>query len=561
MAWAPISVTLSEPTVTNATTTENTQTASGLVITPGAKDSSAAYFQITYITGGTLYLNNGTTPVADGSFITLAQGAAGLKFTPNTGSLVPGGFTVRQSTTNATSGLSGPPARAAITVIRVQASVTGATTTENVQTTSGLVITPGVGNSSAAFFQITAITGGTLYLNNGTTPITNGSFITLAQGAAGLKFTPTTGSLAVSGFLIQESTTDTATGLIGSLTSAPISVTLSEPTVTNATTTENTQTASGLVITPGAKDSSAAYFQITYITGGTLYLNNGTTPIAGGSFITLAQGAAGLKFTPNTGSLVPGGFTVRQSTTNATSGLSGPPARAAITITPAQQALVTGATTTENVQTTSGLVITPGAGNSSAAFFQITAITGGTLYLNNGTTPIINGSFITLAQGAAGLKFTPTTGSLAVSGFLIQESTTDTATGLIGSLAWAPISVTLSEPTVTNATTTENTQTASGLVITPGANDSSAAYFQITYITGGTLYLNNGTTPIAGGSFITLAQGAAGLKFTPNTGSLVSGGFTVRQSTTNATSGLSGPPARAAITVTAPAGSSLRSFL
>ena len=87
------STALQGPSVTNATTTENTQTTSGLVITPGANDSSAAYFQITCITGGTLYQNNGTTPITNGSFITLAQGEAGLKFTPNAGSLVPGGFT------------------------------------------------------------------------------------------------------------------------------------------------------------------------------------------------------------------------------------------------------------------------------------------------------------------------------------------------------------------------------------------------------------------------------------------------------------------------------------
>ena len=138
-------------------------------------------------------------------------------------------------------------------------------------------------------------------------------------------------------------------------------------------------------------------------------------------------------------------------------------------------------------------------------------------------TPIANGSFITVAQGEAGLKFTPNAGSLVAGGFTIQESTTNAANGLSGAAARAAITVTLAGPTVTNATTTENTQTTSGLVITPGAGDSSAAYFQIHGITGGTLYQNNGTTPIANGSFITLAQGAAGLKFTPNAGSLMPG--------------------------------------
>ena len=90
----------------------------------------------------------------------------------------------------------------------------------------------------------------------------------------------------------------------------------------------------------------------------------------------------------------------------------------------------------------------------------------------------------------------------------------------------------LQTPTVTNASTTENTLTTSGLVITPSADADVVTNFQITGITGGTLYLHNGTTPIANGAFITVAQGAAGLKFTPTTGSLASGSFNVQESTT-----------------------------
>ena len=81
---------------------------------------------------------------------------------------------------------------------------------------------------------------------------------------------------------------------------------------------------------------------------------------------------------------------------------------------------------------------------------------------------------------------------------------------------------------MTNATTTDNTQTTSGLVITPNAADTSfVTYFQITNITGGTLYQNDGVTPIANGAFISVAQGAAGLKFTPAANSTASGSFTV----------------------------------
>ena len=411
------------------------------------------------------------------------------------------------------------------------------------------MITPGTNNSTTAYFEITNITGGTLYQNDGVTPVAGGSFITLAQGAAGLKFTPTAGSLATGTFTVQGSTTNAVGGLSGTTATATINVVLAGPSVTNAATTANTQTTSGLVITPGANDSSAAYFQITIITGGTLYLTNGTTPIANGSFITLAQGEAGLKFTPTSAALVAGGFTVRESTTSDVSGLSGPTARAAIAVT-FNGPNVTGARTTEGTQSTSGLVIKPGIGDSMVAYFQITNVTGGTLYQNNGTTPIASGSFITLAQGIAGLKFTPTSGSLATGSFTVQESTTNAVGGLSGASATAAINVVLAGPTVTNAATTANTQTTSGLVITPGAKDSSAAYYEITLITGGTLYLNDGTTPIPNGSFITLAQGAAGLKFMPTSAALVNGGFTIRESTTNAVSGLSGATARAAINVT-----------
>ena len=70
---------LQMPTVTNASTTENTQTTSGLVVTPAAADAAVVTnFQITGITGGTLFLNNGTTPITNGEFITVAQGEAGL---------------------------------------------------------------------------------------------------------------------------------------------------------------------------------------------------------------------------------------------------------------------------------------------------------------------------------------------------------------------------------------------------------------------------------------------------------------------------------------------------
>ena len=95
----------------------------------------------------------------------------------------------------------------------------------------------------------------------------------------------------------------------------------------------------------------------------------------------------------------------------------------------------------------------------------------------------------------------------------MQESTSATTAGLGGSTATATITVNLvlHQPSVTNATTTDNTQTTSGLVITPNAADTAfVTNFQITNITGGTLYLNDGVTQVTNGEFITVAQGARG---------------------------------------------------
>ncbi|HEX4145358.1 MAG TPA: fibronectin type III domain-containing protein [Pirellulales bacterium] len=549
-ATATISVTAHSPSVTGTATTENTQTSSGLVITPNAADTSVTFFQITGISGGTLYQNNGTSQITNGDFITTAQAAAGLKFSPTTNSLAVGSFAVQESTSNSAGGLIGTTTTATIPVSFNGPAVTGGTTTEGTQTTSGLVVTPGA-LDTATNFQVTGITGGTLYQNDGTTVISNGSFITLAQGAAGLKFTPTTGSVANGSFTVRESSDGTTTGLSGPTATAGITVAFNGPSVTSAATTENTQTTSGLVITPGTNDTPTS-FQITGISGGTLYQNDGTTVISNGAFITTAQGAAGLKFTPTTGSVAAGLFTVRESSDGTVAGLSGPTAVATITLSnvAATAPTVTPAATTENTQTTSGLVLTPSSGVTT--YFQITNITGGTLYQNDGTTQITSGSFITLAQGEAGLKFTPTTGSTATGSFEAQEATGNSAGDLTGSTGTGTIFVSATAsatmPTVTPAATTENTQTTSGLVITPSSG--ATTNFQITNITGGTLYQNDGTTQITSGSFITLAQGEAGLKFTPTSGSLTTGSFDVQEATGSSAGDLTGTTAAATIFVT-----------
>lgn len=71
----------SMPIVTSASTTEHSQTQSGLVIT--SEDGNAVtHLKISNIQGGALFKNDGTTAIQDGDFITIAEGNSGLKFTP-----------------------------------------------------------------------------------------------------------------------------------------------------------------------------------------------------------------------------------------------------------------------------------------------------------------------------------------------------------------------------------------------------------------------------------------------------------------------------------------------
>ncbi len=127
--------------------------------------------------------------------------------------------------------------------------------------------------------------------------------------------------------------TDTA-----SLTVHPL---VHTPSVTDATTEEDTQTTSGLVISRNAADGAeVTRFKITGITNGTLYQNDGTTPIAEGSFITFAEGNAGLKFTPAADFNGSGRFTIQASTSNSDAGLGGGTVVATISVNPVNDAPV-----------------------------------------------------------------------------------------------------------------------------------------------------------------------------------------------------------------------------
>ncbi len=217
-------------------------------------------------------------------------------------------------------------------------SVTNSSTLEDVQTTTGLVISRNPADGAeVTHFKITAISNGTLFQNDGVTPIANGQFITFTQGNAGLKFTPAPNFVGNGSFDVQASLSNANAGIGGGFATAIIiiSAVADTPSVSGATTLEDTQSASGLIITRNAVDGSEiTHFRISGLSTGQLFQNDGTTPIVDGTFITAAQGNAGLKYTPPADFNGPVTFNVQASLNSTPAGIGGAPAVANITVIP-----------------------------------------------------------------------------------------------------------------------------------------------------------------------------------------------------------------------------------
>jgi hypothetical protein len=579
-----VSAVADTPAVTDAVTNENRQTTTGLVITSSSNPLGLDEFQITNITGGTLYQNNGTTQVTNGEFISTAQADAGLKFTPTSNSTATGSFGVQTSTLLGIGGLSGSVAPASVTVKPVPvltiptAQATPEDTPLSLSSAGGnaiVVSDPGAPSGTATVTL--AATGGTISLPNDSLVVLNsgtgvgdatvsftGTLSALNTALSGLVFTPashTYGSASIAVGVAEGS--NTASGSVA-ITVDRVAHT---PTDTNAVTNENSQSTSGLVITPNILDTGiSGYFQITGITNGTLYLNNGTTQIANGQFITFAQGETGLKFTPTANSTATGSFAVQASKTNAAGGLGGTTAVANVTVKGVPVLSLPGPLTTNEDQpivldNNAISVSDPGASNAtvtvslSATGGAVSLVPNEFVTINSGTgsndaAVSFTGSISAVNLALDGMTFTPSTHSYGSAGIAVTATEgTNTASGSVA-LTVNRIAHTSS---VTGATTLENQQTTSGLVITPNALDANVAgYFQITGIAGGTLYQDDGVTPINDGDFITFAQGHAGLLFTPAANSPADGSFTIQAALSATDAGLGGSMATATIAVHAP---------
>ncbi len=241
-------------------------------------------------------------------------------------------------------------------------------------------------------------------------------------------------------------------------TSAPVTLTLNlvpvadTPADVNATVDEDTLSGP-IVLAPNPADgTSVTHYQITDVTGGTLYLNDGMTVVNNGDFISQSQATSGLKFQGNTDYFGAASFKFQAATGNTPADLGGAKATANITIDPVADTPADVAAMVDEDTLSGPIVLAPNAvDNGSVTHYQITGITGGTLYQADGVTQIQNGDFITAADAAAGVKFQGNANYFGAASFKFQAATGGTVGDLGGGLATANITVKSvnDDPTIT----------------------------------------------------------------------------------------------------------------
>ncbi|WP_201863682.1 tandem-95 repeat protein [Microvirga soli] len=321
-------------------------------------------------------------------------------------------------------------------------AVSPATATED-GTTSGLVIQPAVIGPAATHFKITGITGGTLYLNDGVTLVSEGQFITVSEGVAGLKFKPAADAHGTTGFGFE---VQASVGTDGSALSSttPTTVTVSE--------VNDTPVATDDTLSSFAEDVGAIVIQLADVlandgsgggeSGQTLKITDifdavgGTVEIVGNTLV----------FTPAPDYHGPASFKYTVQDDGTTNGVADPKSTTgsvsfnvtAVADTPT----VTNVTTAEDTQSGVIVISRNALDGAEVTHFKVTGITGGTLYLSDGVTAVTNGAFITGAQAQAGLKFTPSANSTTAGTFLVQASVSASDAGLGGTPAMATVSVT-----------------------------------------------------------------------------------------------------------------------
>lgn len=384
-----------------------------------------------------------------------------------------------------------------------------------------------------AYMRIRTISGGKLYKADGVTRVLEGSYLPVSETTNGLRFMPNPNVFGVNvgQISVQASTQPNITGVSNTIVTGNISVTpmADPPLISDAQTYEDTQSYDGLIIQRNPLDGNeVTHVMINGFTGGQLYMPDGITPARPGQILDLSTANQGLRFSPNPNSITAGTVSVSAATSSTGSGRSDA-ATASITILPVVDGApsITGVTTNEDELSRAGIVIQRNAiDGSEVGYFRIVSSAPGRFYLNDGATMVPNGSFVSAAAAASGLRFRPNPNIHGRYQVQAQAAITPNVNGLGGDVASADIVVNpiADVPRITGATVDEGNQSTSGLVVLPNINDGSeVTHFRIANIVGGILFLSDGVTSLSIGQFITVAQGAAGLQFRAPVASLSNG--------------------------------------
>jgi hypothetical protein len=341
-------------------------------------------------------------------------------------------------------------------------SATGAVTYVNTQTTSGLEIMPNAADvGTVKFFKITSIIGGTLFQNDGTTAISNGSFISVTAAASGLKFTPNNNSVAPGSFFVQPSTNSSD----GGLGSSPLQVNIAvvQPTITIAvTSTAVTPTAvnedsNDTLIYTFTRDDTTLGLTVNFGVSGSATLGSdyaavpvaGVTPnvTAAGGTIDFAAGSSQATITlkPQKDDLVEGDETISFAITSAVQYIVGNPSSATGTIQDADTATIAFANPTISITEGTGdqlqqinLSMDPGVTLQNGASFTVSAANFGAsdADYNAASFPQI----YTIAPGAGSGTFTTILNAKSDSLVELNESLALKLTVTSGAIALGPAS-------------------------------------------------------------------------------------------------------------------------
>jgi hypothetical protein len=450
--YAPVNIALpGEPII--GTTTTNEDTLSGIIRIQRHPEDGAetSHVRITRVVNGRLFRPDGVTAVAAGSYLTMAEAEAGVRFLPdsNLNGTNIGAVAIQASTKPNITGVSNTVVTGTVTVSPIADAplMSDAETREDTQSYDGLIIQKNPADGpEVTHAMITNVVGGKLYGPDGTTELTSGMTIALTTAAQGLRFSPEPNRTMPGSVEVRAATSATGDGL-SAPTTATIQITAvvdGAPSLSGTTVREDEMGRPEIVIVRNATDGAEIrFFRVVSDAPGRFYLNDGVTMVLNGGFVSAAAATNGIRFRPNPN--VFGSYTIRaQAATSPTvEGIGGEEATAAIVITPvADVPRITGTFVQEGGMSSTGLVVLPNsADGSEVTHFRIASVVGGTLFLADGMSSLAVGQFITVAQGAAGLKFAAPMASMGNGMVEVQAATAASLTATTNARATAMISI------------------------------------------------------------------------------------------------------------------------